>query len=620
MESPSRPKTSVSRKTEESESEDANKENIRVVCRFRPENDEELKKGKFCIDFDPDTKSARLNLEKSYDFNFSKVYQPFSTQEEVYEYSAQPLVEAVLKGYNAAVISYGQTGAGKTFTMQGPGFDDPRTFEGGLNENTKGIIPRILQDLFSSVAVASSSYEFELSASYLEIYNETLVDLLRKKPTSKLDKISGSKSEKIPKLEIRQTADKGLWITDVTEKPILQIGDVLPLMKQGAENRRVAATGSNEESSRSHAIFLVTVCKRDLKEHFTTTAQLYLVDLAGSEKVSKTNAEGIQLNEAKYINQSLFTLGNVIYALSTNAGYIPYRDSVLTRMLQNSLGGNSKTTLIINCSPNSFNGPETLSTLRFGDKSKSIQNRAKVNQERTASELLFLLEQSRKENRQQSQYIGLLESEISKIKNHLGEEYVIPDFVKTARTPRTMVISAPVKHNMVEMDITMFLCPISQQPMSDPVLAIDGYTYDRQSIEKWFKKSGQPLKSPITHSRMESKILVPNQIMARQLAIISDELKKSFSNVFGRLPRDMVNLVFSLLDHYSLVMCSGVCRSWLTAARNDNLWRQLLQRTHSCGVLPGLNAFETFQKIFATKKVRSSTIRISSGVKLVVSS
>lgn len=194
-------------------------------------------------------------------------------------------------------------------------------------------------------------------------------------------------------LKVHEEKGKGVYMADLTEQYITAESEVYQIMKQGNSNRSIASTLMNAESSRSHSIFILTVTQNNLEDLSQKTGRLYLVDLAGSEKISKTGAAGQVLEEAKMINKSLTTLGMVIYALTDKKStHIPYRDSKLTRILSESLGGNSKTCLVITCSPSPFNEQETISTMRFGSRARSIKNKPKVNREYTVPELKKLLE------------------------------------------------------------------------------------------------------------------------------------------------------------------------------------------------------------------------------------
>jgi kinesin family member 5 len=352
---------------------DPTTDSIRVICRVRPQNERERGTDNAV---ECDEESGNMRVKNSYsetqNFSFDAVLGPLGTQEKLYEISASVIVHDVTMGFNGTVFAYGQTSSGKTHTMQGPHLSDPAL---------KGVIPRALDHVFQYISRSAEDMEFVVKVSLIEIYMERIRDLF---DPSKTD------------LKIREDKSKGIWIENVSEICVGSPQESMDLLRFGQSNRSTAATLMNAESSRSHSIFIVSLFQKSASD--TKESKLYLVDLAGSEKVRKTGAEGQVLEEAKMINKSLSALGNVINALTDpKTGHIPYRDSKLTRILQESLGGNSKTCLIINCSPSLANEDETLSTLRFGQRAKFITNKAQVNMERSPAELQAALSAAEKE-------------------------------------------------------------------------------------------------------------------------------------------------------------------------------------------------------------------------------
>jgi len=254
----------------------------------------------------------------------------------------------------------------------------------------------MVNTVFDHINNTPDHIEFTVKVSIVEIYMEKIKDLI---------------SPEKHNLKIREDRARGIYIEDVTEAYVSQELEVFELMKLGNAHRAISATNMNEVSSRSHSIFILSIHQNNLHDLSAKTGKLYLVDLAGSEKVAKTGAAGQILEEAKNINKSLSALGNVINALTDNKSHlhIPYRDSKLTRILQESLGGNSRTTLIITCSPSPFNEMETVSTLRFGYRAKSIKNKPKINREFTVPELQLLLEKAERTIEKQGAKISSFE-------------------------------------------------------------------------------------------------------------------------------------------------------------------------------------------------------------------
>jgi len=355
----------------------AEKSNVRVVARCRPVNAREIREGGHTVVKFSDTNHGSVELtvdDQPQTFQFDRMFAPDSTQEDVFRDSVFPLINDVLNGYNATVFAYGQTGTGKTHTM-----------EGNVNEaGQEGIIPRSVAALFAGVAEADESVEFTFKVSYVEIYMEKIRDLLDP------NRLKNN-------LTVREDKALGIYIAGVTEEYVTSFDELLHCMQSGAFNRATAATGMNEGSSRSHSVFTITVGQKDMNSATSKNGKLVLVDLAGSEMVRKTGASGQQLEEAKTINKSLSALGQVINALTDEKqSHVPYRDSKLTRVLQDSLGGNSKTVLIVAISPSSYNANETLSTIRFGLRAKAIENKVRVNATRSVEELEQLLARAEK--------------------------------------------------------------------------------------------------------------------------------------------------------------------------------------------------------------------------------
>ncbi|XP_006145249.1 kinesin-like protein KIF17 isoform X1 [Tupaia chinensis] len=293
-------------------------------------------------------------------FTFDGAYYTDHVTEQIYNEIAYPLVEGVTEGYNGTIFAYGQTGSGKSFTMQG--LPDP--------PSQRGIIPRAFEHIFESVQCAENT-KFLVRASYLEIYNEDVRDLL------------GADTKQ--KLELKEHPEKGVYVKGLSMHTVHSVAQCERIMETGWKNRAVGYTLMNKDSSRSHSIFTISIeiyaVDERGKDHLRA-GKLNLVDLAGSERQSKTGATGERLKEATKINLSLSALGNVISALvDGRCKHIPYRDSKLTRLLQDSLGGNTKTLMVACLSPADNNYDETLSTLRYANRAKNIKNKPRINED-----------------------------------------------------------------------------------------------------------------------------------------------------------------------------------------------------------------------------------------------
>ncbi|XP_077867468.1 osmotic avoidance abnormal protein 3-like isoform X1 [Saccoglossus kowalevskii] len=340
-------------------------EAVKVIVRCRPLNERENNlKCSTVVKMDSSKGSCSLIKPKSHDppkmFTFDGAYYVDSTTETIYNDIAYPLVDGVLEGYNGTVFAYGQTGCGKSFSMQG--ILDPPT--------QRGIIPRAFEHIFENIG-ASDSMKYLVHASYLEIYNEEIRDLLAK-DTKK-------------KLELKEHPEKGVYVKDLSMHGVHNVSECERIMGTGWSNRATGATLMNADSSRSHSIFTIhlEMCETDGEgEDHIRAGKLNLVDLAGSERQAKTGSTGDRLKEATKINLSLSALGNVISALvDGKSKHIPYRDSKLTRLLQDSLGGNTKTLMVACLSPADNNYDETLSTLRYANRAKNIKNKPRINED-----------------------------------------------------------------------------------------------------------------------------------------------------------------------------------------------------------------------------------------------
>jgi kinesin family protein 3/17 len=341
--------------------EPSTRESVKVAVRLRPLSKNELKsKYRQIVEIDQKAASVHITnpqgtkVQFTYDFAFPEN----CTQEEIYENTSANIVDGCLQGFNGTIFAYGQTGTGKTYTMDGTILGDNR-----------GIVPRAFEHIFDFMAANAESHKFSITMQYVEIYNEQIRDLLSTKPTQ------GT-------LIIREDPNKGFYIQHVEIRTVETMEDLFKFQAEGKQRRVTRSTNMNDESSRSHSIMTLnieTLTEIEGGSH-VRCARLNLVDLAGSERAAKTGAEGQGFDEGISINYALMVLGNCISALTSRGHtHIPYRDSALTKLLRDSLGGNARTLMIAALGPADYNFQETMSTLRYAENAKKIKNKPKVN-------------------------------------------------------------------------------------------------------------------------------------------------------------------------------------------------------------------------------------------------
>lgn len=341
---------------------------VKVVVRVRPLSGKEISEGREVI-VQMDVKRHVAILTRpggserdAKDFTFDAVFDANMSQQQIFDDTAADILDSVMDGFNGTIFAYGQTGAGKSHTMTGPTDGPPEL---------QGLLPRSFNHIFNNIDTTSQDTKYLVRGSYLEIYNEEIRDLLAKNPKQRC--------------ELKDHPQGGVYVKDLSAFVVKNTEEMHQILNAGLANRAIGATAMNETSSRSHSIFMITVEQCGLGTDgagHIRVGKLNMVDLAGSERQSKTGATGERLKEATKINLSLSALGNVISALvDGKSSHIPYRDSKLTRLLQDSLGGNTKTVMVANVGPADYNYDETASTLRYAYRAKSIKNKPRINED-----------------------------------------------------------------------------------------------------------------------------------------------------------------------------------------------------------------------------------------------
>ncbi|BBN07677.1 kinesin family member 11 [Marchantia polymorpha subsp. ruderalis] len=360
--------------------------NVQVLLRCRPFSEDELKSNApqviSCYEHRREVTVCQNIATKQIDrtFTFDKVFGPTSQQKDLYDQAVIPIVHEVLDGFNCTIFAYGQTGTGKTYTMEGSG----RKAKNGELPPDAGVIPRAVQQIFDTLE--SQHAEYSVKVTFLELYNEEITDLLAPEEFSK---VMDDKQRK--PLALMEDGKGGVLVRGLEEEIVTSANEIYSLLDRGSAKRRTAETLLNKQSSRSHSIFSITIHIKEATpegEELIKCGKLNLVDLAGSENISRSGARDSRAREAGEINKSLLTLGRVITALVEHLAHIPYRDSKLTRLLRDSLGGKTKTCIIATVSPSVHCLEETLSTLDYAHRAKNIKNKPEVNQKMMKSALI----------------------------------------------------------------------------------------------------------------------------------------------------------------------------------------------------------------------------------------
>ncbi|KAL3611091.1 hypothetical protein D5086_002111 [Populus alba] len=359
--------------------------NVQVIVRCRPLSEDELRVHTpvviSCNEGRREVSAVQNIANKQIDRNFlfDKVFGPASKQKELYDSAVSPIVYEVLEGYNCTIFAYGQTGTGKTYTMEGGARK-----KNGEFPSDAGVIPRAVKQIFEILEAQNA--EYNMKVTFLELYNEEISDLLAPEETSKL---IDDKSKK--PIALMEDGKGGVFVRGLEEEIVCTANEIYKILDKGSAKRRTAETLLNKQSSRSHSIFSITIHIKECTpegEEMIKCGKLNLVDLAGSENISRSGAREGRAREAGEINKSLLTLGRVINALVEHSGHVPYRDSKLTRLLRDSLGGKTKTCIIATISPSIHSLEETLSTLDYAHRAKNIKNKPEINQKMMKSAMI----------------------------------------------------------------------------------------------------------------------------------------------------------------------------------------------------------------------------------------
>uniref|UniRef100_A0A8D2LNR2 Kinesin-like protein n=1 Tax=Varanus komodoensis TaxID=61221 RepID=A0A8D2LNR2_VARKO len=508
---------------------------IKVMCRFRPLNEAEILRGdKFIPKFKGED-TVVIGQGKPYVFD--RVLPSNTTQEQVYNACAKQIVKDVLEGYNGTIFAYGQTSSGKTHTMEGK-LHDPQLM---------GIIPRIAHDIFDHIYSMDENLEFHIKVN--------------------------------TNLAVHEDKNRVPYVKGCTERFVSSPEEVMDVIDEGKTNRHVAVTNMNEHSSRSHSIFLINIKQENVETEKKLSGKLYLVDLAGSEKVSKTGAEGSVLDEAKNINKSLSALGNVISALAEGTKtHVPYRDSKMTRILQDSLGGNCRTTIVICCSPSIFNEAETKSTLMFGQRAKTIKNTVSVNLELTAEEWKKKYEKEKEKNKTLKNVIQHLEMELNRWRN--GEA-----------VPEDEQISAKDQKNLEPCDNTPIIDNIV--PVAASISAEEKQKYEEEITSLYRQlddKDDEINQQSQLAEKLKQQMLDQDELLAstrRDYEKIQEELTRL--QIENEAAKEEVKEVLQALEELAVNYDQKSQEVEDKMRTNEQLAEELSQKTRELGQLQELS-------------------------------
>ncbi|CZT04120.1 related to KINESIN-LIKE PROTEIN KIF1C [Rhynchosporium agropyri] len=477
--------------------------NVRVVVRVRAFLPREVERGAEClIEMNPNTQATSLLVpndtdpantrsktrkvveEKSFTFDNSfwshdTKDEHYAHQEDVYNSLGEEFLDHNFEGYHTCIFAYGQTGSGKSYTMMGTP-DQP------------GLIPRTCEDLFQRIEAAHNetpNISYNVRVSYFEVYNEHVRDLL----------VPVHPNQPPYYLKIRESPTEGPYIKDLTDAPVRNISEIMKFMKMGDASRTTASTKMNDTSSRSHSVFTIMLKQihhdMDTDETTERTARIRLVDLAGSERAKATEATGTRLREGSNINKSLTTLGRVIAALADpkqhrpgkrNKDIVPYRDSILTWLLKDSLGGNSKTAMIACIAPSDYD--ETLSTLRYADQAKRIHTRAVVNQDHISAaerdaqiaamaEEIRILQMSVSDNRRREKEDKAQEEKLEEYQNRVVA-------MQRMMEEKSMVAEGKIRNLQTENDALRLHLKLALDSLKNPIDVPSAMNSMRRSSRK----------------------------------------------------------------------------------------------------------------------------------------
>ncbi|KAH7685570.1 Plus-end-directed kinesin ATPase protein [Dioscorea alata] len=516
--------------------------NVQVLLRCRPFSDDELRNNApqvvTCNDFQREVAVSQSIAGKQIDrvFTFDKVFGPSAKQKDLYDQAVVPIVNEVLEGFNCTIFAYGQTGTGKTYTMEGECRRAKSGPKGQLPPDA-GVIPRAVKQIFDTLE--SQNAEYSVKVTFLELYNEEITDLLA---PEELSKIALEEKQKKP-LPLMEDGKGGVLVRGLEEEIVTSADEIFSLLERGSAKRRTAETLLNKQSSRSHSLFSITIHIKEATpegEELIKCGKLNLVDLAGSENISRSGAREGRAREAGEINKSLLTLGRVITALVEHLGHIPYRDSKLTRLLRDSLGGRTKTCIIATVSPSVHCLEETLSTLDYAHRAKNIKNRPEVNQKMMKSTLIKDLYGE----------IDRLKAEVYAAREKVGvyipkERYYQEESERKAMADQIEQMGVLVENNQKQLEALQDKYNAQLQQSEDLSKKLEAAEKSLEHTSKLLATSKENLRHA-QYSLKEKDFIISEQkkaesALAQQAHTLQSQLAKSISDntsLFSKIARE----------------------------------------------------------------------------------
>ncbi|XP_074591511.1 kinesin-like protein KIN-5C [Curcuma longa] len=516
--------------------------NVQVLLRCRPFNEDELRNNApqvvTCNEYQREVAVSQAIAGKQIDrvFTFDKVFGPSAKQADLFDQAVVPIVNEVLDGFNCTIFAYGQTGTGKTFTMEGECRKAKSGPKGQLPADA-GVIPRAVKQIFDTLE--SQNAEYSVKVTFLELYNEEITDLLA---PEELSKIVLEERQKKP-LPLMEDGKGGVLVRGLEEEIVTSADEIFSLLERGSAKRRTAETLLNKQSSRSHSLFSITIHIKEATpegEELIKCGKLNLVDLAGSENISRSGAREGRAREAGEINKSLLTLGRVITALVEHLGHIPYRDSKLTRLLRDSLGGRTKTCIIATVSPSVHCLEETLSTLDYAHRAKNIKNRPEVNQKMMKSTLIKDLYGE----------IDRLKAEVYAAREKVGvyipkERYYLEESEKKAMAEQLEQMTLMIETNQKQLEDLQGKYNAELQHSAELTQTLDNTEKRLDQTSKLLASVTEDLKCA-QYALKEKEFIISEQrkaenALVHRASVLSSDLEKSLrdnASLFSKIARE----------------------------------------------------------------------------------